>query len=65
MLVGDVMVAAFNAQLRAANLPPLRMTEADADAQGRGGRAAALFRGLVGTRFYGDLGVLEETGEKD
>ena len=58
-------VAAFNALLQASSLPPLRMAGVDADAAARGGRAAALARGLVGTRFYGDLGALEETGEKD
>jgi hypothetical protein len=37
----------------------------DADSVARGGRAAALARGLVGTRFYGQVSGLETTGEKD
>jgi hypothetical protein len=60
---GDI--AAFNATLRAAGLPPLQMAAVDSDALARGGRASALVRGLVGNRFYGDLGSLEATGEKD
>jgi hypothetical protein len=62
---GDV--AAFNARLKAANLPPLTIAEVnfDPDDLARGGRASALARGLVGTRFYGDVRTLEETGEKD
>jgi photosystem II stability/assembly factor-like uncharacterized protein len=62
---GDL--AAFNAKLRAANLPPLKIAEVslDPDSVARGGRASALARGLVGTRFYGNLGALEERGEKD
>ena len=62
---GDL--AAFNAKLRAANLPPLTIAEVefDPDDQARGGRVSALVRGLVGTRFYGDVKALEETGEKD
>jgi len=60
-------LAAFNAKLRAASLPPLTIAnvEFDPDALARGGKASALARGLVGTRFYGDFGSLEETGEKD
>ena len=62
---GDL--AAFNAKLRAANLPPLTIAEVefDPDDQARGGRVSALVRGLVGTRFYGDVKALEETAEKD
>lgn len=60
---GDI--AAFNAMLQAAGLPPLRMAAIDPEAQARGGRAEALARGLVGTRFYGDMRTLLETGEKD
>jgi photosystem II stability/assembly factor-like uncharacterized protein len=62
---GDV--AAFNARLKAANLPPLTIAEVefDPDELARGGRSSALARGLVGTRFYGDLSALRETGEKD
>ena len=55
---GDV--AAFNAKLRAANLPPLTIAEVDFDPDdlARGGRVSALVRGLVGTRFYGDVDAL-------
>ena len=62
---GDV--AAFNAKLRAANLPPLTIAEVDVDPDdlARGGRVSALVRGLVGTRFYGEASALRETGEKD
>jgi photosystem II stability/assembly factor-like uncharacterized protein len=62
---GDL--AAFNAKLRSANLPPLTIAEVefDPDDLARGGRISALARGLVGTRFYGNVGTLEETGEKD
>jgi hypothetical protein len=62
---GDV--AAFNAKLKAANLPPLTMAEVkfDPNELARGGRVSALVRGLVGTRFYGDSKALQETGEKD
>jgi hypothetical protein len=61
---GDL--ASFNAKLRAASLPPLTIAavESDKDAA-RGGRVSALIRGLVGTRFYGDLGAVEEKAEKD
>ena len=60
-------MAAFNAKLKAANLPPLTIAqiEFDPDDQPRGGRVSALVEGLVGNRFYGDLGRLEATGEKD
>jgi hypothetical protein len=62
---GDI--AAFNAKARAANLPPVTIAEVrfNADDLARGGRAAALARGLVGTHFYGDSAALQETGEKD
>ena len=65
MQAGDV--ANFNARLRAANLPPLKIAEInlDPDDVARGGRLSALARGLVGTHFYGDVGSLRETGEKD
>ena len=65
MQAGDV--ANFNARLRAANLPPLKTAEIDLDPDdvARGGRLSALARGLVGTHFYGDVGSLRETGEKD
>jgi photosystem II stability/assembly factor-like uncharacterized protein len=60
-------VAAFNAKLKAASLPPLTIADVqfDPDDLARGGRVAALVRGLVGTRFYGDAGLLDEKGEKD
>jgi hypothetical protein len=62
---GDV--AAFNAKLRAANLPPLTIAEIefDPDELARGGRASALARGLVGLRFYGNASSLADAGEKD
>jgi hypothetical protein len=62
---GDL--ARFNAKLKASNLPPLTVAEVefDPDDQARGGRVSALVRGLVGTRFYGDLRSFEVTGEKD
>jgi hypothetical protein len=62
---GDV--AGLSAKLKAANLPPLTIAAVDLDSNSvaRGGRAAALARGLVGTRFYGDATALQETGEKD
>ena len=62
---GDV--AAFNARLKAANLPPLKIASVDLDPDNaaRGGRLSTLFGGLVGTRFYGNADALEERGEKD
>ena len=62
---GDL--AAFNAKLRAASLPPVTIArvEFDPDDLARGGRVSALADGLVGMRFYGDAAALEETGEKD
>jgi photosystem II stability/assembly factor-like uncharacterized protein len=62
---GDL--AAFNARLKAANLPPLTVAAVafDPDDLARGGRLSALAGGLVGARFTGDLGALEQTGEKD
>jgi photosystem II stability/assembly factor-like uncharacterized protein len=58
---------AFNARLKAANLPPLTVAEIviDPDAYPRGGRAAALAAGLVGLHFYGKVETLTEVGEKD
>jgi hypothetical protein len=61
-------VASFNAKLKAANLPPLTIAEFryDPDALARGGRAAALVSGLVGTHFYGNARALERNeAEKD
>jgi photosystem II stability/assembly factor-like uncharacterized protein len=60
-------VAALNAKLRSANLPPLTIAEVEFDPKdvARGGRVSALVRGLVGTHFYGDLGAVQEKAEKD
>jgi len=61
---GDV--AAFNALLQAAGLPALRVAAFEAHDDGaRGGAISALARGLVGGRFFGDLGALQATHEKD
>ncbi|MGN6059426.1 MAG: WD40/YVTN/BNR-like repeat-containing protein [Sphingomicrobium sp.] len=62
---GDL--AAFNAKLKAANLPPLTIAavEFDPDELARGGKASALVSGLVGTHFYGSAATLQEKGEKD
>jgi hypothetical protein len=62
---GDV--AAFNARLKAANLPPLKTADVDLDPDNvaRGGRLAALARDLVGTHFYGQASSLEESRERD
>ena len=60
-------VASFNAKLRAVNLPPLTIAELKFDPANlaRGGRVAALVRGLVGTHFYGNLGTTGEKAERD
>jgi hypothetical protein len=60
-------VASFNAKLEAAKLPPVKIAEVtfDPDDLARGGRAAALARGLVGTHFYGDTASLQGTSERD
>jgi hypothetical protein len=65
MQAGDV--AAFNAKLKAAKLPPVTIAEVtfDPDDLARGGRAAALARGLVGTHFYGDVASLQQARERD
>ena len=62
---GDVV--RFNSKLKAANLPALALIdrEVDPDSLARGGRAQSLAQGLVGTRFYGNLGALREAGDKD
>ena len=64
-LSGDF--AAFNAKLKAANLSPLTVAEVEFDPEelARGGRVSALARGLVGSRFYGEVRSFEERGEKD
>ena len=60
-------VAAFNAKLKSDKLPPLTIAEVkfDPDDLARGGRAAALARGLVGSHFYGDFSTLQEARERD
>jgi photosystem II stability/assembly factor-like uncharacterized protein len=60
-------IAAFNATLRGANLPPLAIAQIDLDPrdQPRGGRVSALLHGLVGSHFYGNAADLTETGEND
>jgi hypothetical protein len=60
-------LAAFNASLQQAKLPPVTIAEFDMDSEemADGGRASALVEGLVGTHFYGDWAKLEERGEKD
>ena len=62
---GDI--ATFNTKLRTANLPVLNIAEIDLDPAdlARGGRLSALVRGLVGTRYYGEASLLQETHEKD
>jgi len=62
---GDI--AAFNAKLRAANLPPLTMAQLKLDPDAaRGGRLSALAQGLVGMHFYGDVSALEDrAADKD
>ncbi|HET7281436.1 MAG TPA: sialidase [Sphingomicrobium sp.] len=62
---GDV--AAFNARLKGANLPPVTIAELrfDPDELARGGRVDALVRGLVGTRFYGNAASLQQVADKD
>jgi len=62
---GDV--AAFNAKLKAANLPPVTIAEVrfDTDDLARGGRASALVSGLVGTHFYGEASSLQVARERD
>jgi photosystem II stability/assembly factor-like uncharacterized protein len=60
-------LAAFNASLQQAKLPPITVAvlEFDLDEQPDGGRGAALATGLVGLRFYGDMKGLEAQGERD
>jgi photosystem II stability/assembly factor-like uncharacterized protein len=60
-------LARFNVMLKGASLPPLTVAEVafDPEGQPRGGRAAALARGLVGAQFHGETSLLVEQGEKD
>jgi len=60
-------LAAFNASLQQAKLPPLTVAvvQFDLDEQPDGGRGAVLANGLVGLRFYGDMKGLEAQGERD
>jgi photosystem II stability/assembly factor-like uncharacterized protein len=60
-------LAAFNAKLKAANLPALTIARVELNPaeQPRGGSASALARGLVGTHFYGDFSATQERAEKD
>ena len=60
-------LATFNAKLRGASMPPLTVADVEFDPNDlpRGGRISALVNGLVGTRFYGDVGAVEEKTEKD
>jgi hypothetical protein len=62
---GDL--ATLNARLKAANLSAVTvaMIEFDPDDLPRGGRVSELAKGMVGSHYYGSLGALEETGEKD
>jgi len=62
---GDL--AGFNAQLKAASLPPVTLAEVrfDPDDLARGGKLSALARGLVGTHFYGDLSTLKDKSDRD
>jgi photosystem II stability/assembly factor-like uncharacterized protein len=60
-------LAAFNATLQQAKLPPITVATItiDPDEQPRGGSVSALANGLVGLHFYGDLSVLGEHGERE
>ncbi|HEY6049077.1 MAG TPA: sialidase, partial [Sphingomicrobium sp.] len=60
-------LAAFNAKLKAANLPALTIAKIELNPadEPRGGSASALARGLVGTHFYGDFSATRESAEKD
>jgi hypothetical protein len=62
---GDL--AAFNAKLQGASLPPLKIAQVtfDPDDLPRGGPASALAAGLVGTHFYGSFATVETKAEKD
>jgi photosystem II stability/assembly factor-like uncharacterized protein len=60
-------VAAFNATLTGAGLPPVTIAEVEfnPDDLARGGRVSALVGGLIGTRFYGNAAALVGGREKD
>lgn len=60
-------LAALNARLQAGGLKPVKVAAIsfDPDAHPAGGRAEALVRALVGTRFYGNAAALERKSEKD
>lgn len=61
---GDV--ARLSAALRATGRPAIDVaTVAVAPGKARGGRAATLARGLVGTRFVGDYSLLASSSAKD
>jgi photosystem II stability/assembly factor-like uncharacterized protein len=56
----------LNGTLQEAKLQPIRVAAVELDEdQARGGPVAALAAGLVGTRFYGSLAALQETGEEE
>lgn len=58
--------ARLNTALQAAHLQPIELAAIVIDPDSAtGGPAAALARGLLGTRFLGDAGELAATGEKD
>ncbi|MFD1611972.1 sialidase [Sphingomonas tabacisoli] len=64
-LSGDA-VKKLNVTAEAIGLEPVDLTEVEADEEdARGGRVEALARGLVGTRFVGNMGALMEQGEKE
>jgi photosystem II stability/assembly factor-like uncharacterized protein len=60
-------LAAFNATLQQAKLPPITVGTItfDPDDQPRGGQLSALANGLVGLHFYGDMSALGQQGERE
>jgi hypothetical protein len=62
---GDL--AALNAKLKAASMPPLTIADVrfDPDELARGGPVSALADRLVGMHFYGDTAALNTRAEKD
>jgi hypothetical protein len=60
-------LAAFNATLQQAKLPPITVATItfDPEDQPRGGSVSALANGLVGLHFYGDMSVFGERGERE